>query len=164
MTLTAPQLKAAQHGLLVLRVEPQPTVHFTQVTGFPVWNWNGNIFPGSIADTYCPHQPGDRIELPDDSLWSCFTCDYLGADYVSDDTTEACPNCGTHSGDGFGMAENDPRYRGAFVVERPNAKQAAGAADVAIPLLGSDLATELLLQFKVADWLWLLTGRWEGSE
>jgi hypothetical protein len=43
--------------------------------------------------------------------WSCFTCGHLGECDYDDDGEECCPNCGTHSGDGFGMAENDPRYR-----------------------------------------------------
>lgn len=42
--------------------------------------------------------------------WSCFTCDYRG-DEADFSTTEegACPECGTRSGDGFGMAENEHR-------------------------------------------------------
>ena len=48
-----------------------------------------------------------------ENLWSCFGCDYLGEDYDNDpeDDSEMCPVCGCHAGDGFGMAENDPRYR-----------------------------------------------------
>lgn len=51
---------------------------------------------------------------PLDGLWSCFSCDYLGADTAEtdgDDGCEHCPQCGTQVGDGFGMAENDWRYR-----------------------------------------------------
>lgn len=47
-------------------------------------------------------------------LWSCFGCGYLGPDCdydPEDDEWETCPVCGCHGGDGFGMAENDPRYR-----------------------------------------------------
>jgi hypothetical protein len=51
--------------------------------------------------------------------WSCFTCGYLGVDYVDDDGHgESCPDCGTHTGDGFGMAVNDPRYREEIYHER----------------------------------------------
>jgi protein gp37 len=53
--------------------------------------------------------------------WTCFSCGYRGESYdptpeLDDmvdmehpDEVERCPNCGTHSGDGFGMAVNDPR-------------------------------------------------------
>lgn len=46
------------------------------------------------------------------SLWTCFTCEYRGpADYDPDDPDDEarCPECGTVEGDGFGMAESDPR-------------------------------------------------------
>lgn len=46
-----------------------------------------------------------------EGLWSCFSCDYVGPDMDDDVYPEgACPECGTRSGDGFGMAENDPRF------------------------------------------------------
>ena len=46
-----------------------------------------------------------------EDLWSCFTCNHLGECGEDENGEECCPNCGTHCGDGFGMAENDPRYR-----------------------------------------------------
>lgn len=52
----------------------------------------------------------DNVEIRTElaGMWSCFTCNYFGPECVDDDQ---CPVCGTHAGDGFGMAENDPRYR-----------------------------------------------------
>ena len=44
------------------------------------------------------------------SLWTCFTCNYIGNSEESDSGEAYCPNCGTIVGDGFGMAENDPRF------------------------------------------------------
>ena len=47
-----------------------------------------------------------------ESGWSCYTCGYVGPDGGFDKCEEgACPECGTVSGDGFGMAENDPRIK-----------------------------------------------------
>lgn len=37
-------------------------------------------------------------------VWMCYTCGHAG-DATDDDS---CPSCGTASGDGFGLAENDP--------------------------------------------------------
>ena len=44
-------------------------------------------------------------------LWSSFNCDYLGPEMDERDSREHCPDCGAQAGDGFGMAENDWRYR-----------------------------------------------------
>lgn len=35
--------------------------------------------------------------------WFCYNCGYRGQDHDE----EACPECGTDSGDGFGLAENE---------------------------------------------------------
>lgn len=55
-----------------------------------------------------------------EDLWSCYTCDYLGVHCVDESDGqggESCPNCGTEVGDGFGMAQNDPRYRSLTLEE-----------------------------------------------
>lgn len=49
-----------------------------------------------------------------EDYWSCFTCNYCGFPAVGEGDVACCPVCGTHDGDGFGMAENDPRYRDAI--------------------------------------------------
>ena len=41
-------------------------------------------------------------------VWTCFTCGHAGDSSPEDH----CPNCGAHSGDGFGLAENDPDFIG----------------------------------------------------
>jgi len=49
-----------------------------------------------------------------ENLWSCFSCGYIGCQVggeADDGSDEACPVCETYSGDGFGMAENDPRFK-----------------------------------------------------
>jgi hypothetical protein len=56
-----------------------------------------------------------------EDLWSCFDCGYLGNQCGHDESEnehddEACPMCGCHVGDGFGMAENDPRYRDILAI------------------------------------------------
>lgn len=61
-----------------------------------------------------PKPLSERAELDLDEMWSCFNCDYFGPDCVDESDgcgDEQCPGCGTHVGDGFGMAANDPRYR-----------------------------------------------------
>lgn len=40
-------------------------------------------------------------------VWTCYTCGYAGEDATED---ECCVVCGTCSGDGFGLGENDPHY------------------------------------------------------
>ena len=59
--------------------------------------------------------PDDTVIIPElADMWSCFTCGYFGSKCVDDEGhRELCPDCGTRVGDGFGMAENDPRYREA---------------------------------------------------
>ena len=53
----------------------------------------------------------EESDLSLDEMWSCFTCGYFGRGCDEGDDGECCPRCGTSSGDGFGMAENDPRYK-----------------------------------------------------
>lgn len=54
--------------------------------------------------------PAPPIVPPSAPEWSCFTCGYRGDEADFSTTKEgACPECGTQSGDGFGMAENEHR-------------------------------------------------------
>ena len=53
----------------------------------------------------------DRLRGLLSGLWSCFTCNHLGNCSYDENDDPCCPNCGTHDGDGFGMAQNDPRYK-----------------------------------------------------
>ena len=43
--------------------------------------------------------------------YSCFTCGHVGNCEYDNDDEEVCPNCGTHSGDGFGLSANEQRLR-----------------------------------------------------
>lgn len=51
------------------------------------------------CESICPH----KFEMNED--WSCFTCGYRGPEHKNG----ACPECGTASGEGFGMAENEAK-------------------------------------------------------
>lgn len=53
----------------------------------------------------------DVIKISPDA-YSCFGCNYIGIRSVETEDGDACPNCGTIEGDGFGQAENDPRIDG----------------------------------------------------
>lgn len=113
---TAEQLRhLAEHDeiTLVLPMEPQPKRTAYDADGGraydydEMWCWASEL-PGLLASD-SPHAEGDVIELEDEHRWSCFTCGYLGTE--SGDTDDGdCPECGTISGDGFGMWQNDPRY------------------------------------------------------
>lgn len=57
-------------------------------------------------------------------FWSCYICGYFGNafDYDKDgmkqQPDEACPSCGCTTGNGFGMAENDPLYCDSIITIR----------------------------------------------
>ena len=51
-----------------------------------------------------------------DDIWTCYGCGQWTCEPRDDAPEDAessdlrCPHCGTHDGDGFGMAENDPEW------------------------------------------------------
>ena len=51
---------------------------------------------------------GEKPKI-DMEAYSCFDCNYIGTAYKTTAEGDACPNCGTIEGNGFGLAENDPR-------------------------------------------------------
>ncbi len=44
------------------------------------------------------------------TIYSCYTCGYIGSDVEIKKGNDYCPECGTQDGDGFGLLEHDSRF------------------------------------------------------
>jgi hypothetical protein len=145
--LTAPQIKAAQHGLLVLPIPDSvlraPSIH--------------SRFTAALASA-CPHQPGDRIQLPGEPHTP-------GYDYIALDNSDP-QQWWTWRGERDESAEPWERLPTcAFIVERVGAQQASDARVGAALSPGNTWwLIDALAEYAEGDWLYLLMGRLEGSE
>lgn len=88
-------------------------------------------------------------------MWSCYGCNYLGLETKTVDGAETCPECGCQEGDGFGMAENDPRYRESL--KALDARTRESQTQIADKILDGTIAPEPTPRDKPEDPL-----EWEG--
>jgi hypothetical protein len=154
--LTTPQIKAAQHGLLVLRVEPQPKkvpplrgdCTYTNRYYWPNqpddYEGEDHLARGLVLS--CPHKPGDRIPLCDLCGGTGKVKAYRGEPSQGSELVR-CDLCGGKGG--------------AFVVDRVEARQ---ATDLSLATIGDLFPYGFTDGITGQSWFWTLTGRWEGSE